>query len=107
MAGNDNNRETGARKYPAVADDDAAGQFSQHAAGNKPPAEGTGLTRSSEETNEETHQSEGRNPPKRPTPSPSSQKTSGAGPAVAEHSKDAKAPQAGRQPGAYVKDQDR
>lgn len=104
MAGNENHRETGARKYPAVADGDAAEQFSQDAAGNKPPVGGTGLTRSSEETNDETHQSEGRNPPNGPTPSPSSQKTSGAGPAVAEHSKDAKAPKAGRQPGAYVKD---
>jgi hypothetical protein len=40
---------------------------------------------------------------KSPTPSPSTQKVSGAGPSIAEHSKDAKAPKAGRQPGAYVK----
>ncbi|PBB65289.1 hypothetical protein CK228_28960 [Mesorhizobium sp. WSM4312] len=38
------------------------------------------------------------------TPSPSTQKVSGAGPALSEHSKDAKAPKSGRQPGAYVKD---
>lgn len=37
------------------------------------------------------------------TPSPSTEKSSGAGPAIAERSKDAKAPRAGRQPGAYVK----
>jgi len=37
------------------------------------------------------------------TPSPATQKTSGVGPAMAEHSKDAKAPRGGRQPGAYVK----
>ena len=41
---------------------------------------------------------------RRETPSPSTEKVSGAGPATAEHSKDAKAPKAGRQPGAYVKD---
>ena len=38
------------------------------------------------------------------TPSPDTQKVSGSGPAIAEHSKDAKAPKGGRQPGAYVKD---
>lgn len=41
---------------------------------------------------------------KQATPSPAPQKTSGAGPSIAEHSKDAKAPKGGRQPGAYVKD---
>ncbi|AZO53470.1 hypothetical protein EN804_03000 [Mesorhizobium sp. M8A.F.Ca.ET.161.01.1.1] len=39
-----------------------------------------------------------------PTPSPATEKVSGAGPAISEHSKDAKAPKSGRQPGAYVKD---
>ncbi|TPM44168.1 hypothetical protein FJ964_19940 [Mesorhizobium sp. B2-3-2] len=43
-------------------------------------------------------------PPKQATPSPAAENTSGAGPAVAERSKDAKAPRGGRQPGAYVKD---
>jgi len=42
--------------------------------------------------------------PKPATPSPATEKVSGAGPAIAEHSKDAKAPKTGRQPGAYVKD---
>jgi hypothetical protein len=37
------------------------------------------------------------------TPSPEMGKL-GAGPAIAEHSKDAKAAKAGRQPGAYAKD---
>ena len=41
--------------------------------------------------------------PKPATPSPATEKVSGAGPALAEHSKDAKAPKRGRQPGAYVK----
>jgi hypothetical protein len=36
--------------------------------------------------------------------SPDPAKVSGAGPAVAEHSKDAKAPKSGRQAGAYVKE---
>ncbi|CDX36558.1 hypothetical protein P9273_14510 [Mesorhizobium sp. WSM4935] len=38
------------------------------------------------------------------TPSPATEKVSGSGPAIAEHSKDAKAPKSGRQLGAYVKD---
>ncbi|RUW61220.1 hypothetical protein EOA16_12715 [Mesorhizobium sp. M7A.F.Ca.US.008.03.1.1] len=46
----------------------------------------------------------GRTPLKPATPSPAAEKISGAGPAIAEHSKDAKAPRGGRQPGAYVKD---
>ncbi|WP_274626560.1 hypothetical protein [Arvimicrobium flavum] len=45
-------------------------------------------------------------PAKKPreTPHPSTEKVSGAGPAMAEHSKDAKAPKGGRSPGAYKKD---
>ena len=97
------NYETGARKFPAKQDADASDDFSQEAAENKKPADGMGLTRSTDEVNEKTRQSDGQNP-KRPTPSPSTEKVSGAGPAVAEHSKDAKAPKAGRQPGAYVKE---
>ncbi|MBX3597699.1 MAG: hypothetical protein KF874_09030 [Rhizobiaceae bacterium] len=37
------------------------------------------------------------------TPHPSTEKVSGAGPALAEHSKDAKAPKSGRSEAAYVK----
>lgn len=48
--------------------------------------------------------SDGRTLSKPATPSPAPEKVSGAGPAMAEHSKDAKAPRGGRQPGAYVKD---
>lgn len=96
--------ETGARKYPARTGPDPNDDFSSDAAGNKPPAGGMGLTRPADQTNEETHQSEGQNPPRRVTPSPATEKTSGAGPAISEHSKDAKAPRSGRQPGAYVKD---
>lgn len=39
-----------------------------------------------------------------PSPSPATEKVSGAGPAVAEHSKDAKHPKTGRQAGAYIKE---
>lgn len=38
-----------------------------------------------------------------PTPSPATEKVSGAGPAVAEHSKDAKAVRGGRSAAAYKK----
>ena|SRR5690349_4435847 len=101
---NQNRRETGATKYPANTDPDPADQFSQDAAENEKPREGMGLTRRQGEVEDKTHQSEGRNPPRQPTPSPATEKTSGAGPSMAEHSKDAKAPRSGRQPGAYVKE---
>lgn len=85
--------ESGARKYPARPEADTRDQVSQDAAENTPPRGGMGLT-------EPVDHGDGR----QATPSPAPQKTSGAGPAIAEHSKDAKAPKAGRQPGAYVKD---
>jgi hypothetical protein len=40
---------------------------------------------------------------RQPTPSPATEKVAGAGPAIAERSKDAKAPTPGRQRGAHVK----
>ncbi|MCO5162171.1 MAG: hypothetical protein M9939_13620 [Mesorhizobium sp.] len=81
------------RKFPARQDADAQDEFSQEAAANRPPENGMGLTPSAEDQAK-----------RHPTPSPAAQKTSGLGPAIAEHSKDAKAPKGGRQPGAYVKD---
>jgi hypothetical protein len=101
---NQNRRETGARKYPANTDPDPADQFSQDAAENEKPNQGMGLTRRQGEVEDKTHQSDGRDPPRQATPSPATEKSSGAGPATAEHSKDAKAPKGGRQPGAYVKE---
>ncbi|MBW8908957.1 MAG: hypothetical protein JF620_08040 [Mesorhizobium sp.] len=103
MTKNEPRYETGATKYPAKTGADAADEFSQAAAGNRRPAGGMGLTRRMGEVEDKTRQSEGQNPPKPATPSPATEKTSGAGPSVAEHSKDAKAPKDGRQPGAYVK----
>lgn len=95
--------ETGARKFPAKQDADASDNFAQQASANKRPASGVGLTRPTNEVNEKTRQSDGQNP-KRQTPSPSTEKVSGAGPAISERSKDAKAPKKGRQAGAYVKE---
>jgi hypothetical protein len=95
-----NHRETGARELqsaPNEADRDCKGI---EAAENKPTAEGLDL---SDETNDKTRQSDGTGQPPE-TPSPETRKFAGAGPALAEHSKDAKAPRGGRQPGAYVKD---
>ncbi|MER8632556.1 hypothetical protein NKH55_22655 [Mesorhizobium opportunistum] len=103
MTENETRYETGARKYPAKTGADPSDEFSQDAAGNKQPAGGMGLTRGKDEVEDRTRQSEGQNPPRLVTPSPATEKTSGAGPAVAERSKDAKAPKSGRQPGAYVK----
>lgn len=81
------------RKLPARQDADAQDEFSQEAAANRPPASGMGLTPSADDQAK-----------RHATPSPAPQKTSGLGPAIAEHSKDAKAPKGGRQAGAYVKD---
>ena len=102
MSRNENRRETGARKSPAKQDADASDAFSQEAAENKKPEDGMGLSKPVNETNEQTRQSDGQRA-KRSTPNPSTEKVSGAGPAIAERSKDAKAPKTGRQPGAYVK----
>jgi hypothetical protein len=94
-----NNRETGARKYPAAQP--RLPETDQHA--DEPTANPFGLTQPLDETSEKTRQSEGVNPPRQATRSPSIEKVAGVGPAMAEHSKDAKAPKGGRQPGAYVK----
>jgi hypothetical protein len=91
--------ETGARKYPASKAKPA--ETDTHA--GMPTANPFGLTQPADETIEKTRQSEGVNPPRQATRSPSTEKAAGAGPAIAEHSKDAKAPKGGRQPGAYVK----
>jgi hypothetical protein len=93
------NYETGARKYPASNAQPA--ETDTHA--GMPTANPFGLTRPEDETNEKTRQSEGVNPRRQATPSPSTEKAAGTGPAMAEHSKDARAPKAGRQRGAYVK----
>ncbi|MGO4831969.1 hypothetical protein AB4144_06665 [Rhizobiaceae sp. 2RAB30] len=94
--------ETGGRKPSERTGPDPSDEFSQKAAENKKPPLGMGLTERVDETNDKTRHSESQEPRKQPTPSPDSQKF-GAGPAIAEHSKDAKAPQDGRKPGAYVK----
>ncbi|ARP64025.1 hypothetical protein A9K65_012040 [Mesorhizobium sp. WSM1497] len=104
MTENETRYETGATKYPAKTDADASDEFSQDAAANEKPAGGIGLTRRMGEVEDRTRQSEGQNPPRQVTPSAATEKTSGAGPAIAERSKDAKAPKSGRQPGAYVKE---
>jgi hypothetical protein len=57
--------------------------FSQDAAANEPPR-GFGNSEPADDVDEETRHSDGVNPP-----TPSSQQTSGAGPAIARHSKDA------------------
>ena len=88
-----NTTDDPARKLPARQDADAQDEFSQEAAANRPPGGGMGLTPPADE---QAH--------RQPTPSPAPQKTSGLGPAISEHSKDAKAPKGGRQPGAYVKE---
>lgn len=93
---NDNNRETGARK---PVEDHRPAETDQ-SAGMPGKPQPFGLT---EPVDEKPRHSDGQQPSRAATPSPAPEKVSGAGPAIAEHSKDAKAPKSGRQPGAYVK----
>ena len=104
MSGPENNREGGARKHPAKTEADASDQVSQDAATNKKPVGGVGLSEPVEDVNERTRHYDGQNPSRKRSVRPAIEKVTGAGPAIAEHSKDAKAPKTGRQPGAYVKD---
>lgn len=104
MSDPDNRRETGGRNHPPQTGPDRSAEFSQDAAANKPPRGGMGNSERVDDTDEKNRHSDGQDPPKRSTPHPSTEKTSGAGPAVAEHSKDTKAPRSGRQPGAFVKE---
>ncbi|MEZ2331285.1 hypothetical protein AB6802_16315 [Mesorhizobium sp. RCC_202] len=102
MTTTQNNRETGATKYPAREGRDPTAEFSQDAAENKKPKDG--LSRPPGEVDDKTHQSDGQNPPRAATPSPATQRVAGAGPAIAERSKDAGMPRDGRQPGENSKD---
>lgn len=88
MSGTENHRETGARKYPASQDPDTPDDLSPRSTKPRKPRSGKSASKHAA----------------RSTPSPATEKVSGAGPALAERSKDAKAPKTGRQPGAYVKD---
>jgi hypothetical protein len=105
MSDQKNNRETGTRHLPAKADADSNDDVSQDAAANRKPPGGMGNAEPINDHNEKTRHYDGQNPGKQRTPSPATEKVSGAGPAMSEHSKDAKAPKGGRQPGAYVKDE--
>ena len=98
---NDNNRESGARApkpgtslrpHPIHTGDRA-----------DEPKEPYGLTEPDDDVDDKTRHSDGQQPSRQAASSPARGKISGAGPAVAEHSVDAKASKAGRQPGAYVK----
>lgn len=96
----DNERESGTRKLAAV--DRETKEMSQNAVLPKQDKP-YGLTETMDDTQDKTRQSDATNP-SQATPSPATQKGSGAGPAIAEHSKDAKTPSSGRQPGAYIKE---
>jgi hypothetical protein len=91
MSGNENNRETGARK-PEEVKENKKDEFSQDAATNKKPAHGQGLSRSPDEVNDKTHQSDGVNPSAGEKGNVPIEKTTGAGPGIAAHSKDASIP---------------
>jgi len=86
-----NNRDAGSGAAPTKFDADTSDQVSQEAQKEGMLTEASGGALTSKPR------------PGRHTPSPSTEKVSGAGPAIAEHSKDAKAPKSGRHPGAYVK----
>lgn len=75
MRDSQNRRETGARKHPASSGPDPSDQLSQDAAGNEKPHVEPGLSPKQDEVEDKTHQSEGRNPRRQPTPSPSTEKS--------------------------------
>lgn len=76
---------------PAKADADTQDGFSNDSPSSGKPSKAANAANAPKKRN-------------RSSPSPDTAKVSGAGPAVAEHSKDAKAPKSGRQGGAYVKE---
>jgi hypothetical protein len=98
----ENNRETGARN-PKPGVNICPNPVHTGDRGDE-PKESFGLTEPVDDVDEKTRHSDGEQPSRQATSSPATEKVSGAGPAIAEHSKDAKAPKAGRQPGAYVKE---
>lgn len=95
MTVSENRRETGGRVPHVKTQTDATDAVSQEAATNKKPPLGYGLTETVNETNEKTRHSDGRNP--------STQAVTGAGPAVAERSKDARTDEPVRRLDARVK----
>lgn len=97
----DNDRETGARA-PKPGHSLRPDPIHTGDRGDE-PKKPYGLTEPADDADEKTRHSDGQRPSRRPTPSPATEKVSGAGPATAEHSKDAKAPRAGRTAAAYAK----
>jgi hypothetical protein len=80
MDDNRNNRETGARHATTKTEADATEAFSQDAATNRRPPGGMGNAEQLDDHNEKTRHSDGQQ----------TRKMSGAGPALAERSKDAR-----------------
>jgi hypothetical protein len=101
MTSRTNLRETGARGPIVKQDTDANDTVSQDAAANRPPVHRPGNSPPPDETNEKTCQSGAKGPSTKS--SLETRQHSGAGPALAEHSKDAKALESGRQAAAYEK----
>ena len=95
----ENSRETGARGPQPKRAKDARDEVSQRAAENKQPSDKYGNTEPLDDVPEKTRHSDGQNMRPKATPSPPTEKTSGAGPAIAERSKDAKTTKPGRQAG--------
>ncbi len=83
------------REPPKDSEYEGHPEFSQDAAENKLPPGEFGNSEPVDDANEKTRHSDGQNPPM--------EQAAGAGPAIAERSRDARAPQ-GRQPGAYTGD---
>jgi len=93
--------ETGVREPVKKTRPDANEEVSQDAATNKLPPTPFGNSESMEDASERTRHADGEDPP---TPKPAMEQVAGAGPAIAERSKDARTETKGRQPGAYVED---
>lgn len=98
------NYETGVREPVEKVQADANEETSQVAGNNKLPPTPLGNSEPVDDVDEKTRHSDGHSPPFEGSPSPSTEQAAGAGPAIAERSKDAHAAVPNRQPGAYVED---
>jgi hypothetical protein len=95
---------TDAREPVAKTQPDANEEAPQNAAANKLPPALFDNSEGADDVDGKNPHSDGHSPPIEGSPSPSTEQVAGAGPAIAERSKDAHAAVLNRQPGAYVED---
>lgn len=96
--------KTGARKPAENEQCGATNETSPAASENNLSAAPSGKSEPVDDLDEENTHLDEQRPPFQGSPSPSTEQIAGAGPAIAERSKDAHTSVPNRQPGAYVED---